>query len=163
MPAKEVTFANLNDNIDSRFLEDMCLKFGELDECRIYYNPKNRKHLGIAKVVFQSQRSAKECCHYLNQTSKMGNVMNVFLDTMGLERSKMVEEIVNPNAALYNSNVVPPAAANTSAVPTSSSGNSQSIPKSNANATPPQPPPPPLPPADASLNVSKSPKQPTSR
>ena len=51
-PAKEVTFANLNDNIDKRFLEDMCSKFGELVECRIYYNPKTRKHLGIGKGEF---------------------------------------------------------------------------------------------------------------
>lgn len=52
VPAKEVTFANLNDNIDKKFLEDMCSKFGELIECRIYYNPKTRKHLGIGKVKF---------------------------------------------------------------------------------------------------------------
>ncbi len=97
VPAKEVTFANLNDNIDSKFLEGMCNKFGELDECRIYYNPKTRKHLGLGKVIFQSQRAAKECCAHFNQTSKMGNVMSVFLDTMGLERAKMVDSLCNIN------------------------------------------------------------------
>lgn len=95
VPPKEVTFANLNDNIDNKFLEGMCVKFGELDECRIYYNPKTKKHLGLAKVVFQSQRAAKECCLHFDQTSKMGNVMSVFLDTMGLERSKMVDSLCN--------------------------------------------------------------------
>ena len=95
MPAKEVTFANLNDNIDGKFLEEMCAKFGEILECRIYYNLKTKKHLGLGKVLFQSQRSAKECCLHFNQTSKMGNLMSVFLDTMGLERSKMVDSLCN--------------------------------------------------------------------
>ena len=95
MPAKEVTFANLNDNIDGKFLEEMCAKFGEILECRIYYNLKTKKHLGLGKVLFQTQRSAKECCLHFNQTSKMGNLMSVFLDTMGLERSKMVDSLCN--------------------------------------------------------------------
>ena len=95
VPAKEVTFANLNDNIDQRFLEEMCSKFGEIAECRICYNEKTRKHLGLGKVVFQSERSAKECCFAYNQRTKMGNIMTVFLDTMGRERAKMIESFSN--------------------------------------------------------------------
>lgn len=78
VPSKEVTFANLNDNIDKKFLEEMCTKFGELIECRIYYHPKTHKHLGIAKVLFETQRSARDCCNSLNKTTKMGNRMSVF-------------------------------------------------------------------------------------
>jgi histone-lysine N-methyltransferase SETD1 len=99
VPDKEITFANLNDNIDSRFLEDMCARFGECVECRVYYHPRTNKHLGLAKVVFQTQRSARECCAALNHTTKMGNRMDVFLDTMGLQRSRMVEQITNPSQA----------------------------------------------------------------
>lgn len=50
MPFKELTFTDLNDNIDAKFLSSMCAKFGELAECRIYYHPRTRKHLGLAKV-----------------------------------------------------------------------------------------------------------------
>lgn len=95
IPAKEVTFANLNDNIDQRFLEEMCHKYGELVECRICYNPHTRKHLGIGKVVFHSERAARDCCQAYNQKTKMGNVMTVFLDTMGRERAKMIDSLCN--------------------------------------------------------------------
>ena len=49
-PTNEVTFTNLNDNIDQKFLENMLKPFGQLEEVKIYYNPKNKKHLGIGKV-----------------------------------------------------------------------------------------------------------------
>jgi histone-lysine N-methyltransferase SETD1 len=84
----------------------MCSKFGELIECRIYYNPRTKKHLGLGKVVFQTQRSAKECCAHFNQTTKMGNLMSVFLDTMGIERSKMVDSLCNVNNATNSSNLI---------------------------------------------------------
>ena len=47
---KEVTFTNLNDNINQNFLLDMVKGFGPVEECKIYYHPKTKKHLGIAKV-----------------------------------------------------------------------------------------------------------------
>ena len=53
-PPKEVTFTNLNDNINKDFLENMCKGFGTIEEVRIYYNPKTRKHLGIGKVKLPS-------------------------------------------------------------------------------------------------------------
>lgn len=96
LPSKEVTFANLNDNIDQKFLHDMCSKFGDIIECRIYYHPKNRKHLGLAKCIFATEKSARECCEALNDSTKMGNKMSVFLDTMGNERAKMVDQLCLP-------------------------------------------------------------------
>ena len=50
-PPKEVTFTNLNDNINKDFLENMCKGFGTIEESRIYYHPKTKKHLGIGKVI----------------------------------------------------------------------------------------------------------------
>jgi histone-lysine N-methyltransferase SETD1 len=61
----------------------MCIKFGEISESKIYYHPKTRKHLGIGKIVFKLTKSAKDCVQGLHQTTKMGTVMNVFLDTLG--------------------------------------------------------------------------------
>lgn len=49
-PPREVTFVNLNDNINSDFLLSMVKDLGRIDECSICYNPQNGKHLGIAKV-----------------------------------------------------------------------------------------------------------------
>lgn len=31
----------------------MCKGYGKIEEVRIYYNPKNRKHLGIGKVLWK--------------------------------------------------------------------------------------------------------------
>ncbi|KAK7088600.1 histone-lysine N-methyltransferase SETD1B-A-like [Littorina saxatilis] len=91
-PPKEVTFTNLNDNINRDFLENMCKSFGTIEEVRIYYNPRSKKHLGIGKVLYSSSKAAKTCVEKLNRTSKMGNIMNVFVDTFGKERSKLIEE-----------------------------------------------------------------------
>ncbi len=48
--AKEVTFTNLNDNINQKFLESMVKDLGVIEEIKIYYHPKTKKHLGVAKV-----------------------------------------------------------------------------------------------------------------
>ena len=49
-PPNEVTFTNLNDNINRDFLEKMCDPFGKMEEVKIYFNPKTKKHMGIGKV-----------------------------------------------------------------------------------------------------------------
>lgn len=78
-----MTFAKLNDNIREGFLTDMCKKFGEIEEVEILYNPKNKKHLGIAKVVFESVKAAKVAVQSLHETSVMGNIIHVELDPKG--------------------------------------------------------------------------------
>lgn len=49
-PPREVTFVNLNDNINSDFLRSMVKDLGPIDECSVCYHPQNGKHLGVAKV-----------------------------------------------------------------------------------------------------------------
>lgn len=83
MPPKEVTFARLNDNIREGFLSDMCQKYGDIEEVEILYNPKNKKHLGIAKVVFGSVKAAKDAVQNLHNTSVMGNIIHAELDPKG--------------------------------------------------------------------------------
>lgn len=83
VPPKEVTFARLNDNIREGFLSDMCQKYGEIEEVEILYNPKNKKHLGIAKVVFGSVKAAKDAVQNLHNTSVMGNIIHAELDPKG--------------------------------------------------------------------------------
>nr|XP_014434651.1 histone-lysine N-methyltransferase SETD1A [Pelodiscus sinensis] len=95
IPLKEVTFARLNDNIKEPFLAEMCKKYGEIEEIEILYNPKNRKHLGLAKVLFTSTRGAKETVKNLHNTSVMGNIIHAQLDIKGQQRMKYYELIVN--------------------------------------------------------------------
>ena len=50
VPPRELTFSNLNDNIDEDFLKKMCAKYGPVDQLKIYMHPETRKSMGIAKV-----------------------------------------------------------------------------------------------------------------
>lgn len=61
----------------------MCSKYGNADEVEIFYHPKNRKHLGIAKAVFDTVRAAKDAVQNLHQTSVMGNIIHVEIDPKG--------------------------------------------------------------------------------
>ncbi|XP_023288226.1 histone-lysine N-methyltransferase SETD1A isoform X2 [Orussus abietinus] len=92
-PPLEVTFCHLNDNIDRTFLTDMVLKFGTIEELTIYYHPLTNKHLGIARVVFETTKASKACVEKLNNTSVMGKVLRVFLDAFGEECKKIYDEL----------------------------------------------------------------------
>ncbi|XP_074546036.1 histone-lysine N-methyltransferase SETD1B-A isoform X2 [Halichoeres trimaculatus] len=95
VPPKEVTFARLNDNIREGFLTDMCKKYGDIEEVEILYNPKNKKHLGIAKVVFESVKAAKLAVQSLHDTSVMGNIIHVELDPKGENRLRYFQLLMN--------------------------------------------------------------------
>ncbi|XP_045889679.1 histone-lysine N-methyltransferase SETD1B-like isoform X1 [Micropterus dolomieu] len=91
VPPKEVTFSRLNDNVREAFLTNMCNKYGNTEEVEIFYNPKNKKHLGIAKVVFDTVRAAKDAVQHLHQTSVMGNVIHVEIDPKGENRARHLQ------------------------------------------------------------------------
>ncbi len=82
-PPIEVSITNLNDNINKTFLEDLVKKFDLIEEIEVLYHPKTKKHLGLAKIIFASTAGAKACVEKLDQTSVMGNIINVFLDAFG--------------------------------------------------------------------------------
>lgn len=52
----------------------MLEKCGSLDEMFIYYHPVTNKHLGLARIVYDSVKSAKLCVEKYNQKSVMGKV-----------------------------------------------------------------------------------------
>ncbi|XP_041095954.1 histone-lysine N-methyltransferase SETD1B-A isoform X2 [Polyodon spathula] len=104
VPPKEVTFAKLNDNIREGFLSDMCKRFGEIEQVEILYNPRNKKHLGIAKVLFVSVKGAKDAVQNLHKTSVMGNIIHVELDTKGENRMRYFELLVS---GLYTPRTLP--------------------------------------------------------
>ncbi|OTF81192.1 hypothetical protein BLA29_010150, partial [Euroglyphus maynei] len=82
-PSIEVSITNLNDNINKSFLVDQLKKFDAMEEIEIFYHPKTKKHLGLAKVIFMTPSGATACVNKLNQTSLMGNIINVFFDPFG--------------------------------------------------------------------------------
>ncbi|KAI3372377.1 hypothetical protein L3Q82_022872, partial [Scortum barcoo] len=95
VPPKEVTFSRLNDNVREVFLTNMCKKYGNIEEVEIFYNPKNKKHLGIAKVVFDTVRAAKGAVQQLHQTSVMGNVIHVEIDPKGENRARYLQLLLH--------------------------------------------------------------------
>ncbi|XP_068461091.1 histone-lysine N-methyltransferase SETD1B-like [Clinocottus analis] len=94
VPPKEVTFSRLNDNVRETFLTTMCNKYGNIEDVEIFYNPKNKKHLGIAKVVFDTVRAAKDAVHHLHETSVMGNIIHVEIDPKGENRARYLQLIL---------------------------------------------------------------------
>ncbi|XP_034546920.1 histone-lysine N-methyltransferase SETD1B-like isoform X2 [Notolabrus celidotus] len=88
---KEVTFSRLNDNVKEAFLTNMCNKHGNVEEVEIFYSPKNKKHLGLAKVVFDTVRAAKEAVQHLHQSSVMGNIIHVEIDPKGENRARYLQ------------------------------------------------------------------------
>ncbi|XP_051758541.1 histone-lysine N-methyltransferase SETD1B-A-like [Ctenopharyngodon idella] len=92
---KELTFARLNDNIRDGFLSEMCKHFGEVQDLKVLYNPKNKKHLGIAKVVFESVKAANNAVKSLHNTSVMGNNIHVEFDPKGAKRNRYFRMLVS--------------------------------------------------------------------
>jgi histone-lysine N-methyltransferase SETD1 len=83
-PPIEVTITNVNDNIDRHFLlNNVVSKFGSVDECEVYFHPKTKKHLGIARVVFGSTAAASACVENMNDKPVMGKNLHVFKDPFG--------------------------------------------------------------------------------
>ncbi|KAL5273069.1 SETD1B family protein [Megaselia abdita] len=98
-PPIEITITNLNDNIDRQFLSGMLEKCGAFDELVIHYHPENKKHLGIARIVFENVKAARACIERYNEKSVMGKILKVFLDPYGKFCKETVEAIVRPKIA----------------------------------------------------------------
>ncbi|KAK1787083.1 hypothetical protein P4O66_017458, partial [Electrophorus voltai] len=103
-PPKEVTFSRLNDNIKADFLADMCRKFGEIQEVEVLYHPKTKKHLGIAKVIFEMVKGANEAVRKLHDTTVMGNTIHAELDPGGEKRMRYFQLLLS---GLYTSFTLP--------------------------------------------------------
>ena len=73
-PPIEITITNLNDNIDNTFLNEMMQKCGILDEITIYRHPVTNKHLGLARLVFNTVRGARNAVDKYHKKSVMGKV-----------------------------------------------------------------------------------------
>ncbi|XP_026546153.1 histone-lysine N-methyltransferase SETD1A-like [Notechis scutatus] len=144
IPLKEVTFARLNDNIKESFLCEMCKKYGDIEEIEILYNPKNGKHLGLAKVLFTSTRGAKETVKNLHNTSVMGNIIHAQLDIKGpatagsmAVRCSCSTCVAHSNLPHFTPSPSPPPGAHYNAASQQSSGEDMEISEDEAEAEPP--------------------------
>lgn len=99
-PPVEVTICNLNDNIDRGFLKDIVSKYGPPEEILIFFHPETKRHLGLAKVIFETVKGAKSCVEKLNETSVMGKVVKVFLDPFGNECRRIYADMTTEKKPL---------------------------------------------------------------
>ena len=87
-PAKEVTFSNLNDNIDRHFLENMVKAFGLIEDAKIYYHPKNKKHLGIGKVSYLCTSNRLVLSGCVKDLKKKTNLCNIIFQSHNYKQNK---------------------------------------------------------------------------
>ena len=134
-PKVEVTVENLNDNVDKHFLGQMINKFGTVEVMEIYYHPKTQKHLGLARLVFEKVKFAKECVTHLHGRSVMGKQLNCYLDPFGESCKKMFVDLIAerkleppkpPPPLLPNDNATSKDITNTKSSPISSATESSS-------------------------------------
>lgn len=92
-PPVEVTMTNLNDNINDQFLNDIVQKYGVPEELTIFYHPVTNRHLGMARITFDSVKGAAACVEMLNEKKVMGKVVKVFLDPFGNECKKLFDDL----------------------------------------------------------------------
>ena len=92
-PKVEVAIENLNDNVDPTFLRGLVAKCGTAEEVTIGHHPATRKHLGVARIVFEEVRAAKECVRALHGRSVMGKHLQCYLDPSGAHFRRLFQEL----------------------------------------------------------------------
>ena len=90
----------LNDNVDRKFLHQLCEKFGNIEGIKIFYDPLTKRHLGKARVGFTTSASAKLAVAKLDATSIMGCIVHADLEHKG---TKFVSKVVGERRSLITS------------------------------------------------------------
>lgn len=80
MPRDTIRFSGLNDNIDRKFLYELCESYGDIKEYKVYFDPKSNSHMGTGKVIFDTNTSTEKVVASLNGRSVMGKVISVWID-----------------------------------------------------------------------------------
>lgn len=71
----------------------MVSKFGIVQDMAIGYHPIKKTHLGLARVVFEEVKSAKDCVNNLHGKSVMGKQLNCYQDPNAVSFTKMFHEL----------------------------------------------------------------------
>lgn len=80
MPRDTVRFSGLNDNIDRKFLYELCEAYGDIIEYKVYFDPQSNKHMGTGKVVFDMKTNTEKVVSSLNGRSVMGKIVSAWVD-----------------------------------------------------------------------------------
>lgn len=91
--------------MNATFLRHICEKYGNVEDVEIFYHPNTKKHLGVARVEFDTVKAAKEAVKHLHQTSVMGNIIHVEIDPKGTKGWVLTEEICVLSKRLIHINV----------------------------------------------------------
>jgi len=93
MPIDTVRFSNLNDNIDRKFLHELCEAYGDIQEYKVYFDPSNNKHLGTGKVVFDEKTRIYKVVAALNGRQIMGQAITAYAETKNPPGQVMFKEL----------------------------------------------------------------------
>ena len=80
MPLDTIRFANLNDNVDRKFLHELCEAYGDIKEYKVYCDPKTNAHLGTGKVVFDEGTDVTNVATALNGRQVMGKIVTAYVE-----------------------------------------------------------------------------------
>eukprot|EP00794_Sanderia_malayensis_P013832 gene13832-15278_t len=80
LPENTIRFGCLNDNVNRQFLRELCSRFGKIEECKVYYDVKSKRHLGTGKITFTTSSAARQAVSDLDGSSVMGNIIRVSID-----------------------------------------------------------------------------------
>ncbi|XP_002161122.3 histone-lysine N-methyltransferase SETD1B isoform X1 [Hydra vulgaris] len=80
MPQNTIRFSGLNDNIDRKFLHELCESYGDIIEYKVYFDPKTNRHTGTGKVIFDDKTDIKKVVDALNGRQVMGKVIKVWIE-----------------------------------------------------------------------------------
>eukprot|EP00116_Pleurobrachia_bachei_P000737 sb/3460999/ len=96
---KSIFIYGLNDNVNQDFLTEQFSCIGQIDQLKVYYHPKTKKHLGIAFVSFSLPSVAKEVIAKFHGTSIMGNVVHVKPDPMCHITKRVLDHLIKGQTA----------------------------------------------------------------
>lgn len=98
-PRVQISFENLNDNIDENFLRRDLEKLGKIRTINIVRHPETRQHLGLAKVQFEDPKVASCCVDTFNGKQVMGKQLSVYHDVRFATIERRKEERMRPQPA----------------------------------------------------------------
>lgn len=101
-PMKSIFIYGLNDNINQEFLTSIFQPHGSIDQLKVYYHPKSRKHLGIAFVSFSKSSVTKEILAKYHGTQIMGNTVTIKPDPLCQITKKVLDKLIKGPAQVAN-------------------------------------------------------------
>ncbi|KAI1713276.1 RNA recognition motif domain-containing protein [Ditylenchus destructor] len=91
------SITGLNDNVDEKFLRNLCRGDSGPTEVVVYHHPITNRHLGIALMDFNTQAESAAFIEKYNGKTIMGSIVQCFFDPLAYEISKLFKEKTGGN------------------------------------------------------------------